>query len=757
MKKVHYRTCPLCEATCGLEIHTQNEEVLTIRGDSEDPFSRGYLCPKGYSLKEFHADPDRVKQPMIRRGTEWHVATWKEAFAEIRNQMRPIIEKYGADSVGIYLGNPNVHNLSGQLYNPMLIRAIGTRNRFSASTVDQIPKQLAAEMMFGGDFSIPIPDVDRTDYLLMIGANPLVSNGSLMTAPNMRSRIKALKNRGGRLVVIDPVRTLTAKEANEHHFIRPGTDALFLFALIHSLFEHGWVNPGRLEEHVVGLDEVRALAQDFSPEAVSASCGIPAETIRRMAREIASAPTAAVYGRMGTCTQAFGTMNSWLVDVVNILTGNLDRAGGVMFTKPAAGGNSSGQPGSKRRIRYGRFRSRVRKMPEVLGELPVVCMAEEMEVPGPGQIKAFLTIAGNPALSTPNGNRLQKALEKLEFMVSVDCYLNETTRHANVFLPAPSPLEHSHYDLAFYHLSVRNIGHYSQPVFELASDQLDEWEILLNLATALNEKDLGSDPVKALDDFAVMQMIEKEVKNPNSPIEGREPMGILAQLKAERGPERMLDFLLRVGPYGDHFGSKPDGLNLDVLKANPHGIDLGPLEPRIPEILGTPSGKIELAPDPLVEDVERLRAMLQNSPQNHMVLVGRRNLRSNNSWLHNLEPLVKGDNRCTLWIHPDDAARFGLSNGEHATVASRTGKIEVPVQITNEIMPGVISIPHGWGHNLPGIRLETAKQYAGVNSNIISDELAVDEISGNAVLNGIPVKVEKYQPEMVESVSPLIK
>jgi anaerobic selenocysteine-containing dehydrogenase len=747
--EVHYRTCPLCEATCGLEIHTVNQDVLTIRGDSEDPFSRGYLCPKGFSLKEFHADPDRIKKPMVRRGTEWHEVTWEDAFAEIRKRLLPIMKEHGSDSVGIYLGNPYAHNLSAQLYAPMFIRAIGTRNRFSASTVDQIPKQLSTELMFGGNFNIPVPDIDRTNYMLVIGANPLVSNGSLLTAPNMRSRIKALKNRGGKLVVIDPVRTVTAKVADEHHFIRPGTDALFLFALVHTLFEEGLVNLGRLAEHLVGLDEVRTLAQEFSPESVSPLCGIPADTIRRLAREVASAPSAAVYGRMGTCTQAYGTINSWLVDVLNILTGNLDRPGGVMFPKPAAAISS----GKRRRIRYGRFHSRVRNMPEVIGELPAVCMAEEMEVPGPGQIKAFITIAGNPALSTPNGNRLQKAFENLEFMISIDCYINETTRHAHVFLPAPSPLERSHYDLIFYQLSVRNMAHYSPPVFDLPADQLDEWEILLNLTAILSEKELGSDPVKTLDDFAMMQLIQQEVKNPNSTIAGREPKEIMSQLNTERGPERMLDFLLRVGPYGDHFGSNPEGLSLAVLKANPHGIDLGPLVPRIPEILATPSGKIELAPDLLVEDVKRLRKTLRESPSENMVLVGRRNLRSNNSWFHNIETLVNGDNQCILWIHPDDAARLGLSNGDEAVVTSRTGKIQVPVKVTEDVMPGVISLPHGWGHHLPGIRLETANRHAGVNSNILSDELAVDELSGNAILNGIPVVVMKSHPETVKRIS----
>jgi anaerobic selenocysteine-containing dehydrogenase len=746
MEQVHYKTCPLCEATCGLEIHTVNGEVRTIRGDAEDPFSKGYLCPKGYSLKELHADPDRIRKPMIRRGSEWYPVTWKDAFDEIGKQLRAIKEAHGADAIGVYLGNPSVHNLAGLLYVPMLLRALGTRNKFSASTVDQIPKQLAAELMFGHDFSIPIPDIDRTHYFLVLGANPLVSNGSLMTAPNMRARIKALKERGGKMVVIDPVRTLTAKEANEHHFIRPGTDALFLFGIVHTLFEEGLVKPGRLKAYISGMEEIRQLATPFSPETVSDSCGIPADTIRRLAREIAAAPSAAVYGRMGTCTQSFGTLNSWLVDVINILTGNLDRPGGVMFTKPATEKRAGNV--QNRRIRYGRYHSRVRQMPEILGELPAVCMAEEMEVAGPGQIRAFISIAGNPVLSTPNGQRLQEAMEKLEFMVSIDMYLNETTRHAHVFLPVPSPLERSHYDLAFYQLSVRNIAHYSPPVFPVPDDQMEEWEILLHLIAAVTDHKLGDDPVKVLDDMAVLQLVQQEGKNPDSPLAGRSPEEIMAYLGTKKGPERILDFLLRTGPYGDHFGLSPNGLSLDKLKAHPHGIDLGPLTPRIPEILRTPSGKIELAPSLITNDVERLRTTLHTA-SDRMVLVGRRDLRSNNSWMHNLHVLVKGGERCTLLMHSSDADRLGLADGEKAVLSSETGEIHAPVQVTDDIMPGIVSLPHGWGHDLPGTRMVVARAHAGVNVNRLSDVHTVDAVSGNAVLNGIPVTISKMKEASV--------
>ncbi|WHY65272.1 molybdopterin oxidoreductase family protein [Neobacillus sp. SuZ13] len=739
--KISYRTCPLCEATCGLEIHTQEEKVVHIKGDKQDPFSKGYLCPKGYSVKELHSDPDRVRKPMVRNGAEWQEVSWDEAFSEVKKGLCSVIEEYGKNAVAVYLGNPSVHNLGSMLYVPNFLRALGSRSIFSASTLDQIPKQLSSEIMFGSDANLPIPDIDHTNYLLMIGANPLASNGSLMTAPNMRERLKALKDRGGKLVVIDPVRTVTAKQADEHYFIRPGTDALFLFGLIYTLFEEGLVNPGKLVDYINGLDEIKTLSENFTPEVVSAKCGIPENDIRRIARELASAPQAIVYGRMGTCTQPFGTMNSWLVDVVNVLTGNLDRSGGVMFPNPATRRASSNRV---RSIRYNRFKSRVRNIPEVLGEIPVSCLAEEIETPGPGQIKAFVSIAGNPALSAPNSQQLQSALEKVDFMVSLDCYLNETSRNANVLLPVPSPLERSHYDITFYNLAIRNIAHYSKPVFDLPAEQLDEWQILLHLAAAVGEEKIEGDIISKLDELAIKELIKHEIKNPNSPIYERDTIEITEMLKNRKGPERLLDFYLRVGPYGEHFGRNPEGLSLSVLEDHPHGMDFGALQPRIDDILQTPSGKIELSSPILTKDVERLRQTL-NSKADSILLVGRRDLRSNNSWLHNLPVLVKGEDRCTLMIHTSDAESLGLLQGDMAIVNSQTGTIEVPVIITDDIMPGTVSLPHGWGHNLSGTRLGVASRHAGVNVNLLTDEQMIDPISGNAVLNGIPIIIEKVK------------
>ena len=739
--KISYTTCPLCEATCGLEIGTHGREVLSIKGDTQDVFSSGYICPKAYSLKELDADKDRLREPMVRKGDRWLPVSWDDAFAEVAQHLPPILQQYGNNAIAVYAGNPNVHTLAGQFYLPILLQTLRTHNFFSASTVDQMPKQVSAGLMFGAGLSIPIPDLEHTEYLLLLGANPLVSNGSLMTAPNMRDRLRRLRQRGGRLVVIDPYRTRTAQEADEHYFIRPGTDAHFLFAIVHTLFAENLVNLGKLSEHIAGLEQVQTLARDFAPEHVAAICGIESETIKHLARDFAAAPKAAAYGRIGTCAQTFGTLTSWLVDVVNVLTGNLDREGGVLFPKAAVGArNASGHGGKGSGIRLGRWKSRVRGLPETFGELPVVCLAEEIETPGTGQVKALITLAGNPALSTPNGQRLQQAFEQLAYMVSVDMYLNETTRHANVILPPPSPLARAHYDAAFYQLSVHNVANYSPPLFESEPGSRDEWEIYLQLAAILGGR--GSVPhLQPLDDMTIKALIKREIALPGSTIEGRDPANVFAMLPG-RGPTRILDFLLRSGPYGDGFDPQRSGLSLAMLEAHPHGVDLGPLQPRIPEVLRTPSGKIELAPQKIVEDVERLRASLEQAP-GQMVLIGRRDLRSNNSWMHNLHVLAKGPDRCTLHIHPDDAQRLTIASHEIARISSHVGSVEIAIEVTDAIMPGVVSIPHGWGHNQAGTKMDTAREHAGVNTNILTDENAIDPLSGNAVLNGIPVVVEK--------------
>ncbi|MEO8969952.1 MAG: molybdopterin oxidoreductase family protein [Solirubrobacteraceae bacterium] len=737
-----YRTCPLCEATCGLELSFQGEQLTGIRGDAQDVFSHGFICPKGSALRALHEDPDRITTPLIREGDGFREASWDEAFALIAQRLGPILDE-DRNGVGVYLGNPNAHNLSNLLYTRVLNRALSTRNIYSASTVDQFPKQMASALMFGTGTSVAVPDIDRTDHLLILGANPLASNGSLMTAPDMRGRLRAIRARGGRIVVIDPRRTRTAQEADEHHFIRPGTDAMLLFALVATLFEEDLAAPSdRIAALSTGLDEVRTLAEPFTAEAVAGACGIEAGEIRRMARELAAAPTAAVYGRIGTCTQEFGTLASWLVDVLNVLTGNLDSPGGAMFTLAAAGAaNATGEPGRGRGARFGRFASRVRGLDELFGELPVVCLAEEIDTPGEGQIRALITISGNPVLSTPNSDRLDAALRDIDFMVALDVYVNETTRHADVILPAPSPLRRSHYDLALYQFAVRNVANYSPAVLEPEPEPPDEWLTLLRLSGIAFG--MGSDAdLAAIDDGVARTLLQRELELPGSPVAGRTVGELMEALEPRVGPERLLDLMLRTGPYGDGFGARTAGLQLSLaaLEAAPHGIDLGALAPRLPDALRTASGTIELAPERLVSDVPRLHAALDRATDGP-VLIGRRDLRSNNSWMHNLPVLVKGKPRCTLHVHPDDAARYGLADGGAARLRSRTGTVEAEVEITDDVMPGVVSLPHGWGHAVAGTRMSVATQHPGTNSNVLADEQLFDALSGNAVLNGIPVSL----------------
>jgi len=708
-------TCPLCEATCGLEVRLDGGTITSVRGDEKDVFSAGYICPKGASLKALHEDPDRLRQPMIKRADRWESATWDEAFAEIDRRLMPLIAEHGKNAVAVYLGNPSSHNLGALLYGRALYKAIGTQNIFTAGTVDQIPKHFSSGYLFGDPLTIPIPDLDRTDHLVLLGANPLVSNGSLMTAPDVRSRLKGIRGRGGKIVVVDPRRTRTAEASDEHHAIVPGTDALLLFALVHVIVAENRMALGRLSEHVRGLDDLRALSEPFTPDAVAPHTGIAAEDIRRMARELADAERAAVYGRIGTTTQTFGALASWLVDVLNVITGNLDREGGAMFPLAAAG-QANAAPGPRRAFVHGRWRSRVRELPEVMGELPVATLAEEILSPGAGQVRALVTLGGNPCLSTPHADRLTAAVQQLEFMVSIDVYLNETSRHADVILPGPEPLARDHYDLVFYQLAVRNVANWTPAVLD--TDMLQEWESLLRLVGIVTGQGPSCD-VAALDDLVAADVARRR--------------GVDVNAAAPRtGPARLVDLMLQAGPYD---------ITLADLEAAPHGLDLGPLRPRVPDVLSTTSGKIELTPGEITIDVARLAAELDKTPGDQLVLIGRRQLNSNNSWMHNLAPLVRGGNRCTAHVHPEDAARLGLVDGGNARVRSRTGAITVPVEVTDAIRPGVVSIPHGWGHDVAGARTPVAAAHAGANSNVLADDLLLDGLTGTVALNGIPIDV----------------
>lgn len=734
----HHRICPLCEACCGLEIKVKDHKVISVRGHEADVFSAGYICPKAVALKDLHEDPDRLRSPMVKRNGVHVAVSWDEAFAEIERRLPPLMAAHGRDAVGLVTGNPSAHKIGLLTYFPKLARGLGTKTIFSASSVDQIPKQLASGLMFGTWLSIAVPDIARSDLLIVIGANPLASNGSMWTVPDFRGKAKAMQARGGQLIVIDPRRTETAAVADAHHFIRPGADVFLLSAMVHTLFAENLVRLGAVKDWVTGVDEVRAAVAPFAPEAVAARCAIEADTIRALARQLANTPRAAVYARIGTCTQEYGTLASWLVDVLNVLTGHLDAPGGAMFANAAAfSANSSGTAGRGKGIDTGRRHSRVSGAPEVMGEFPINCIAEEIEKPGPGQMRALITVATNPVLSVPNGPRLARALDTLDFMVSLDIYLNETTRHADVILPGPSPLEDLHYDVAFPQMSWRNHARYSPPVFERAEHQPEEWENLLRIAAIAQGLGAGVD-IGALDDSQFADDAQRSF--------GPHADAVVAATQGLRGPQRALDLALRAGPHGDAFGQKPEGLNLrKVMASNASGgIDLGELQPRIPEMLRTPSGKVELAPPSLLADLPRALADLQR-PAPGMVVIGRRDVRTNNSWMHNLPTLAKGPYRCTALVHPADAERLGLSEGAMAHMENAQASLQAQVHISNEMMPGVVSLPHGWGHDLPGAQLSVAAQRPGVNLNALLNENLRDPLSGNAVLSGVEVTMRAVE------------
>ncbi len=743
--RLFHRACPLCEAKCGIQVAVDpaSAEVLTIRGDDDDPQSRGFLCPKAYGLKGLQEDPDRMRRPLRRRrkglgdvGALFEETSWDEALDEVAARLRAVREAHGANAIATYLGNPNAHDFGSTLYLPGFQRALGTNRRYSATSVDQLPKMVSSWLLFGHPGLFAVPDVDRTDFFLVLGANPVVSNGSLMTAPDMPARLRRLRERRGKLVVVDPRRSETARLADRHLFIKPGADAFFLFAMVHVLFEEALVRLDRLAGFTSGVESVRELAREFAPERVAAATGIGPDAVRELAREFAAASRAVCYGRIGTCTQEFGTLASWLVDVVNVLTGNLDRPGGAMFPRPATG-PADERPRQRGRNHYGRWASQVRGLPEFAGELPVASLAEEIDSAGDSRVRALVTVAGNPVLSTPNGERLARALESLELMVSVDVYVNETTRFADFILPTTSPLERSNYDMVFQALMVRNGAKWSPQVLAKPEDARDPWEVVTEIAARVNGTTL-----EAIDELFFSHLLEAMVGKPGTACPDVSPEEARRRLGETRGPERLLDLLLRSGPWGDRFREDRDGLCLARVQASEHGIDLGPLEPRLPGALATASGAIELAPELAVADVARLReSFAERSRTNGLVLVGRRHLRSNNSWMHNVHALAKGPERCTLLVSPGDARRLGLEDGGRAKVRSRVGELVAPVAVTDEIMPGVVSLPHGFGHGAAGVHLRVAATHAGVSSNQLADETLLDALSGNAVLNGIPVEV----------------
>ncbi len=705
MSRDFVSTCPLCEATCGILVETDDRKVLKIRGDEKDPFSKGYICPKAAALQDLYEDPDRLKQPVRRVGNGWETISWQSAFDEVASKLKSTQLAGGNNALGLYLGNPGVHNLGIMTIGLIYTRTIRTRNRFSATSADQLPHMLAAQQMFGNQLRMPVPDLDHTDFFVVLGGNPLVSNGSIMTAPNMKARIADIRKRGGEVVVVDPRQTETAKASDQHLFIRPGSDAFFLLAIVQTLFQSGEVNIGRLAEHTEGVETLRDLSSSFSPETVAEQTGVGAEAIKDLARRASAAKRPVFYGRIGICTQEFGGLSAWLLNAVNLLLGALDEVGGSMFPNPAFD-----LPGLARRAgllgHYDKYRSRVRDLPEFGGELPVSTMADEMLTPGKGQIRALMTIAGNPVLSTPNGSKLEKALAGLDFMVSIDPYINETTKHAHIILPPTTALERDHYDVAFGMLMVRNHAKYVKAVFPREKDQRHDWEILAEL---LGRHQMGTGRMGALKAAA------------------------LSKVLLRTGPRPIVAMALRTGPYK---------LSLKELERHhPHGMDLGPMKSILPNKLNTRDKRIHLVPDIYKQDLARLAKQEVEQSDFPLRLIGRRSLRSNNSWLHNSYRLVKGKDRCTLLIHPNDAANYGLQSGDKVTIQSRVAALQVAVEVTSAIMQGVVSLPHGWGHHRSGTRLQVAEANAGVSVNDLTDDSVVDKLSGVAVLSGIPVQL----------------
>ncbi|AWF58602.1 molybdopterin oxidoreductase family protein [Pseudomonas aeruginosa] len=698
-KTLHYRACHLCEAICGLAIETESDEggvprIRSIKGDPQDSFSRGHVCPKAVALQDIQDDPDRLRQPLRRVGSEWQPIGWDEAFALVASRLGEIRERHGNDAVAVYQGNPSVHNYGLMTHSNYFLGLLKTRNRFSATSVDQLPHHLVSQQMYGHGLLIPIPDIDHTDFMLVLGGNPLASNGSIMTVPDVEKRLKALKARGGRLVVVDPRRSETAAIADRHLFIRPGQDAALLLGILNTLFEEHLGRPTPLP--VDGLERVREAVAVFDAESMSVRCGVPAESIRQLARDFAAAERAVCYGRMGVSTQAFGTLCQWLVQLINLVTGNLDRVGGALCTSPALDLVASTSGGH-----FDRWRSRVSGLPEYGGELPVAALAEEILGEGEGQVRALVTVAGNPVLSTPNGRRLEQALDGLEFMLSIDLYINETTRYADLILPPTAPLEHDHYDTTFNVFAVRNVTRFNEAVLPRPEGALHDWEIFVGLARA----------------FAARNGLE---------------------LKPTLEPQQMIDLGLRAGAYGDRSEHR---LSLATLREHPHGIDLGPLRPNLAPRLKTVGQRIQAAPPLFVDDLQRFAAQpLPASDQ--LLLIGRRHVRSNNSWMHNYHRLVKGKPRHQLLMHPRDLEGRGLVDGQRVGVRSRVGSVEVEVAASSEMMPGVVSLPHGWGHARPGVQLAIARAQAGASANDLTDERHLDLLSGNAALNGLPVEVE---------------
>jgi anaerobic selenocysteine-containing dehydrogenase len=732
---------------CGLRVRVEEGRVTGIRGNGDDVWSQGHICPKGTALGQLHDDPDRLRAPLVRTPDgSFREVSWAEAYAEVERVLRPVLDEHGAQALTVYVGNPVAHNLGLATYIGALVGmagAAGMQAYYSPGTVDQWPLNVVSTLVFGGMWNAPIPDLSRTDHIVILGANPAVSQGSMLSAPDVMGRLAAVQKRGGHVVVVDPRRTPTAARASEWVPIRPGTDALLLFALLRTLAESGDVRrPPHLAGRVTGLDEAIALAEPFTPERVSAATGIDAGTIRRLAADLAAADRPVLYSRIGACTQEFGTLSTWLVFVLNVALGAVDRLGGALFPKPAVWSAMFMKPPDQPADswQFGRFHSRVRGAPEVLGQFPLGCLAEEIDTPGEGRIRALISVAGNPVISAPGSRRLDEALPQLDAMICIDNWLNETTRHADVILPGLSPLERAHSDDLYWMYAVASCLKWSEPVFEPDPDRPGEWELLVRLAGAALGTPTPDVDVAGMDDLYVQGLIATMCATTGTPLAGHEAQTAFAAL-AGSGPERLVDLGIRLGPWGDGLGRHPGGLTLEEVRRHPDGLWLADLEEgRLDDAVTTPSGCIELIHSHIVDDVPRLTARLDREAD-PMLLTSRRHIRSNNSWMHNAPALMRGRDRCTLLVHPDDAQRLGLADNEIATVETDAAAIDVLVALSDEMMPGVASLPHGWGHGLPGTRLDVANAHPGVNSNLLNPVDILDVPSNTHVVNGVPCRI----------------
>ena len=734
-KDIIYRSCPTCEASCGLtlEVDRDRGDILSIKGDAEDTRSNGYVCAKSQAFAHIHSDPERLRRPVKRIGDDWIEVEWDEALTDIAARLKDIRELHGKDAVAMYYGNPNGHNFHTQIYTQLFIQMLDTERFFSAGSVDQQPKNLSSDLLYGNPWLFPVPDLTRTDFFVCMGGNPLVSQGSLLGAPDAAAHLADIRKRGGKVVVLDPRHTETAQAADQHLFIRPGTDALLLFAWVNQLFVQGLVAIGPLGDCVDGLERLEALARPFTPEAIAERTGIKPADLLALVADFNAADSPSLYGRIGLCTQAFGTLASWLIDVVNLLQGRLDAEGGAMFARPATGQNeNTGEPAE---LMHGRWHSRARGLPEYMSMLPASCMAEELECSGEDAVHALITVAGNPVLSVPNGKRIDAALDNVGFVVALDIYINETTRHADYILPSTTQLEHSNYDFLFSAFAQRNFARYSPRVFKPAPGSLDQYAIFVELLSRMNGLQASE-----LNEMLFEGMLETVLKAPA--LEHVDASAVREATAHHHNGERLLDILLRIGPYGDRFGEARDGLTLDKVMASPHGIDLGPLQAGVlPDMLRTKGGRISLLHPLLEADIVRLHDSLSfKVPE--LVLIGRRHIRDMNSWLHNLSNYARGKNRCTLMINPADARARNLMDGGEAKIGSTVGELIVPVEFNDGLMPGVVSLPHGFGHRYRGTRQSVAADMLpGVSANDLIDDQALDIPSGTSVVNGVPVSV----------------